>query len=136
MEPKKTILAGFLAGVVISIISLTVSSLVQYLFQFNVLDLGGMRAKDDPVMLLFFLHPWVVGFAMAFVYSKLEKAISGDYIQKGLRFGLLIWLVSSIPSAFIVYSSMNYPIGFTVNSVLGTILYMTAAGIVIARTIS
>jgi hypothetical protein len=46
---------------------------------------------------------------------------------------LLGWVVYGIPSAFIVFSSMDYPIGFTVNSVIGSLLYMLGAGITITR---
>jgi hypothetical protein len=70
---------------------------------------------------------------MAIVYSKLGSAIKGTPMQKGVKFGLIMWLVSSLPSVFIVYTSMNYPIGFSLDSLLGSLIYMPLAGVVIAK---
>jgi hypothetical protein len=98
-----------------------------------VLNLGGMRsATTDPIMILFFVYPWVLAFAMTCVYLKIEGLLEGDWMAKGKQFGCIIWVVAGIPSAFLVWSSMNYPIGFTINSLVGSLLYMIAGGIVIA----
>lgn len=131
MDIKKTIIAGIVAGIVIEIVSLISDFLVQVVWPYNVLELGGMRAMNDPILMLFFLHPWILGLALAIIYPHIK--LTGNYIQKGKKFGLLMWLVSSLPSAFIVYTSMNYPLGFIVNSVVGSFLYMLAAGIAIAK---
>ena len=45
-----------------------------------------------------------------------------------------MWIVVDITSAFLVFSSMDYPIGFTVNSVAGSLLDTLIAGIIIAKT--
>lgn len=133
MNWKKFILAGVIGGVVITAVSLIVGSIITFLFPYNVLELGGMRTVTDPVMMLFFLHPWVLSFAMALVYPYFSKVLEGNYLCKGKKFGVLVWAVASIPSAFLVYSSMDYPVGFTVNSVIGSLLYVLAAGITIAK---
>jgi hypothetical protein len=133
MDLKKFLISGFLAGIVIFVIWMVFGYLVQMVFPYDVTKLPGMRAETDPVMLLFFLNPWVYGFAMALFYPYFGESIMGDYIVKGRTFGGLVWLVSSIPSAFIVYTSMEYPIGFTINQVIGSLIYMIIAGIIIAK---
>lgn len=134
MDTKKFLISGFFAGLVIFFISLIFGFLVPIFLPYNVLELGGMRAATDPVMLLFFLHYWVYGFAMAFVYPHFSNAITkGTYIDKGKLFGFLMWLVATLPSAFVVYTSMDYPIGFTFSQLVGGLIYMLLAGIVIAK---
>jgi len=133
MNVKGVLLGGFLSGVVIFAVWMIVSVVVQVISPYDVLSLGGMRAKDDPIMLLFFLHPWVMGFAMAMVYSQVGKAFEGSVVQKGVRFGLVMWLLGGLPSAFVVFTSMNYPLAFTVSSVVSSLLHMPAAGVVIAK---
>ncbi|MDD5163100.1 MAG: hypothetical protein PHD95_02720 [Candidatus ainarchaeum sp.] len=129
----KIVLAGIAAGIAILIISMAFSYFFQAAFGFDVLSLGGMRAANDPIMALFFLHPFVISFVVAIFFEKTKKAFSGTATSQGLSLGLLAWLVSSIPSAFIVFSSMNYPIGFTLNSLIGPLVYMVIAGIIIAK---
>jgi len=129
---KKFLVSGIAAGIVILILWLVLSSVFATLFPYDVLTLAGMRQATDPVMLLFFLHPFVMGFGLAFVYLKLEKAIKGDAVTKGMSFGTLMWFVGGLPSAFSVFTSMNYPIGFTLDSLIGSAIEMLAAGITIA----
>lgn len=133
MKLKKVVLAGILAGIVICVVSLIVQMLVNLVLPYNVMELGGMRAVTDPIMLLFFVHPWVLGFAMAVVYGFLGSSLKGSWLCRGKHFGVLVWLVAALPSAFLVFTSMDYPLGFTVNSVIGSLLYVVAAGMVIAK---
>jgi len=132
MYGKKFLISGILAGIVIEVLSLIISTAMQALGNYNVLALGGMRTVNDPIMALFFLYPFVLGFAMTYVYSKMEKQFKGDYVKKGKTFGLITWILAGLPSAFLVWSSMNYPIGFTISSLIGSLIYMPCAGIVIA----
>ena len=112
---------------------MVVSTATQLLFDYNVLALAGMRSVNDPVSMLFFVYPFVVGLAMAILYDFTKKSFTGTAIRKGIVLGLLGWIVYGIPSAFIVFSSMDYPIGFTVNSVIGSLIYMLGAGTTITR---
>lgn len=133
LETKTIVISGIVAGIVILVLSMIVSTATQALFDYNVLTLAGMRSVNDPVSILFFLHPFVVGLAMAILYDFAKKSFTGTVIRKGIVLGLLGWIVYGIPSAFIVFSSMDYPIGFTVNSVIGSLVYMLGAGITITR---
>jgi hypothetical protein len=133
LETKTIVVSGIVAGIVVLALSMVVSTAIQTLFDYNVMTLAGMRSVNDPVSMLFFLHPFVVGLAMAVLYDFTKKSFTGTSIRKGIVLGLLGWLVYGIPSAFIVFSSMDYPIGFTVNSVIGSLVYMLGAGITITK---
>ena len=130
---KQVLISGVIVGFVIESVDIVFNWLIQFIWPYNVLELGGMRTLDDPVMFLFFVYPWVLGFALAYVFLYFEKTLEGDYIVKGLKFGFLMWVVISIPTAFLMFSSMNYPIGFTINSVVPPLVYMILSGIAIAK---
>ncbi len=133
MRWKQVVVGGIVSGIVILIIDLIFSWLTQTIWQYNVLELSGMRTIDDPVAVLFFAYPWVLGFALSIVYSHLGKALNGNSISKGLKFGFLMWIVVGFTSAFLVFSSMDYPIGFTMNSVISSLIYIPLASIVISK---
>jgi hypothetical protein len=133
MQIKKILVAGLVAGLAIFILSMAFSSLAQWIWDFDMMEIAGMRESDDPVMALFFVHPWVLGFAMAILYTYCGKALEGDFLSKGACFGFLMWIVVGIPSAFLVFTSMDYPVGFTVNSVIGTLIYLLVSGILISK---
>lgn len=134
MNAKKIIIGGIAAGIVIFVLSFGISYLCQYAFQYDVLTLGGMRPVTDPIAALFFVHPWVLGFAMAIAFEKTKAGLGKAGMNRGINFGLIVWLLAGLPSAFLVWSSMTYPPGFTVNSVVGTLIYMVAAGLVLEKT--
>jgi hypothetical protein len=133
MQLKKIIIPGIAAGIVMFIVTMAISAIMQALFQYNVLELAGMRTINDPIMILFFLYPFVLAFAMAIAYSSLQKSFDGSLANKGIKFGLLVWIIAGIPSAFLVFSSMSYPLGFTLNSIISTLLAMLAGALIIAR---
>jgi hypothetical protein len=133
LEVKAIIVSGLAAGIVVLALSTVISIGTQALLDYDVMALAGMRSVNDPISILFFLFPFVVGLAMAILYDYTRKSFSGTATRKGIVLGLLGWIVYGIPSAFIVFSSMNYPIGFTVNSVIGSLVYMLGAGITITQ---
>ena len=133
MKTKGILVSGLVSGLLIFAVGMIVQIAVQIVSPYDVLALGGMRSKEDPLMLLFFLYPWVIGFALAIAYSYLGKSLQGTAVHKGLTFGKLMWLVTSLPSAYIVYTSMNYPIAFTATSVVASLIYMPLVGILIAK---
>lgn len=133
LETRTIVVSGIVAGIVILVLSMIIGTATQALFNYNVLALPGMRSVNDPVTVLFFLHPFVVALALALLYDFAKKSFTGTAMQKGITLGLLGWIVYGVPSAFIVFSSMNYPTGFTINSVIGPLVYMLGAGITIGR---
>jgi len=134
MKWKQVFVGGIFSGIAIILIDMIFSWFTQTIWEYNVFELPGMRTIEDPVAILFFVYPWVLGFAMTYVYPYIGKVLEGDSIVKGWKFGLMMWVVVSITSAFLVFTSMNYPIGFTINSVVGPLIYMPVSGIVIAKT--
>jgi len=133
LDIKKIVVSGIAAGFVILVISTLISTATQALFNYNVLDLAGMRSVNDPISILFFLHPFVVALGLATLYDYARKSFTRSAMRNGIPLGLLGWVVYGIPSAFIVFSSMSYPIGFTVSSVVGSLVFMVCAGITITR---
>jgi len=76
MKGKQILIAGILAGVVIEVIALIFSEFAQWIWEYDMLELGGMRTADDPLMVLFFIHPWVLGFALAFAHPYFNRTLA------------------------------------------------------------
>ena len=130
---KNVLIPGIIAGIVILVVSTITSYFTQMLFSYNVLTLDGIRAVNDPIMMLFFLYPFVLGLAIAYLYDFAKTSFKGNALQKGVSLGFIAWIVSAIPSAFVVFTSMTYPMGFTVDMVIGSLISMLVAGLVIAK---
>ena len=132
MDYKKPVLAVLFGGLAIQIVSMATNWLINIVWPYDVAMLGGVRALTDPIMILFLLHPWVLAIAMLCIYQHV-KLSKGDYVKQGMEVGKLMWAVYALPSAFIVFTSMDYPFGFTVQSVIGSLLYFKAGGIALVK---
>lgn len=133
LDVKKMLIGGLAAGAAITIVQWIVYFAVLAVFPFDMMSLGGMRPVNDPLMILWFLHPFVLGLAMAAAFQKFKGSFAKTGWCRGKAFGIFAWLLVGLPSAFLVWTSMDYPIGFTVNSLLGTLLYLIAAGLVLEK---
>ena len=69
------------------------------LLPYSISDIPGMRPATDPVLILFFLSPFVVAFVAAILYDVIEPALT-------------------VPNQVIISSSMYYPEGFYLAHIL------------------
>ena len=130
---KRTLLAGLAAGLVILVLSFALEALIQLVFPYKWTELGSIRDLKDPLMTLFWLHPFVMGLVAAMVYDAVGQRFQGNWVEKGRKLGLLVWFIAAVPEAYIIYTSRVYPTGFYASLVVGYFVYYTAAGLVIAR---
>jgi len=129
---KKFIISGLVAGLVILILWNIVGALLGVLLGFNVASLPGLRSLGDPLLMLYYLYPFVFGFALAYAYPFVEGKLKGDMVAKGLNFGIFAFILNAIPSAYLNFTSMAYPFSFTAVSIIGPLVYLPAAGIAIS----
>lgn len=131
MELRKICISGIAAGAVLLIMSTIFSMLAAVIAPYDIFDLGGMRAANDPVMALFFLYPFIFALAAAVLFNEIERALEGDKVKRGIRFGLLLFVIFTIPNQFVIFSSMTYPPGFYIGNLLTGLVGFPVLGIVI-----
>lgn len=107
---KKIVIPGLLAAVLMTIVGMGIGMI----FNAAVPSLGEeymnpaiFRAWDEPLMQLFFVYPFILGFALAWVWDKVKGLIKGNMWKRGLVFGLVFFLIGSIPGMFISYSTFQ-----------------------------
>lgn len=71
----------------------------------------------------------MIGPAIIYPLIKLK----GNVTEKGLKFGALMWLVYSVPSSYIILTSMTYPIGFHFDALVVALVAWLLSGLVIAK---
>ncbi len=130
---KKFLVSGIISGFLILILMFAVNAIVAVALPFDAATLPGMRSMTDPLYILFFLYPFVLGFIFVFAYRYIQDNLIGGYLEKGKKFGAIMWIIVSVPSIFVVFTSMDYPIGFTVSQIVASLLYSLGAGMLIAR---
>ncbi|HCC60054.1 MAG: hypothetical protein A2402_01385 [Candidatus Staskawiczbacteria bacterium RIFOXYC1_FULL_37_43] len=135
MDVKKVIVSGLLAGLVIFIASMLASKIFGVIFPWLDAEYQNesiFRPWTDPLMLLYFAYPFLLGIILAWFWQK-TKSIFGENIKGGVNFGVVYWAITSIPGMFITYSSFQVSllmiISWSVAGLIGAVL----AGIVFVK---
>jgi hypothetical protein len=129
MEWKKFIISWVLGSVLLYITLFLVSAITMVIAPFNIFDVGGMRAATDPFMMLYYLYPVILSFITTFVFSVVRGSLQGSYVEKGSMFGLLMFLLLTVTSGFIIITTMQYPIGFYIDMILNGLISYPLLGI-------
>lgn len=132
METRKIIISGLAGGIILLVLQFAFSFIAAIIAPFDVLTLGGMRAVNDPIMALFFAEPFVLAFAGAIAFSVVRGSFPGPARRAGIRFGLMMVLLITIPNTFVIFTSMNYPPGFHIANILFGLVGFPIAGIIFA----
>ena len=108
MDLKKVVISGLPAGLVMYALA---SVMGAFTFQFA-LD-WGITSILKPLGEEFFLKGFVfylaVGFILAGAYNILSRAMPITGINKGLKFGVVLWVLSMIPGIGIVFFTLALP---------------------------
>ena len=70
---KKVVISGLVTGIVMLIVGLGMGPISNYLFPKVITEYQNpqlFRAWTDPIMSLYFLHPFLVGFILAWIWNK------------------------------------------------------------------
>jgi len=129
MDWKKFGLSWATGSVLLYITLFLVSAITMMIAPFNIFDVGGMRSATDPVMVLYYLYPVVLALITTFVFSLIRGSLHGSYIEKGLLFGMILFLLLTIVSGFIIFTSMQYPPGFYIDMILNGLISYPLLGI-------
>jgi hypothetical protein len=129
MEWKKFVLSWVLGSVLLYIMLFLISAITMAIAPFNIFDVGGMRTATDPLMILYFLYPVLLSLITTYVFSVVRGSLQGSYINKGLMFGFLLFLLLTVSSGFIIITTMQYPPGFYIDMILNGLVSYPLLGI-------
>lgn len=132
---KKIILPGLLIGLISFMASMVVSQIFKIVFPSigaEYQNLALFRAQSDPLMMLFFLHPFLVGIILAWFWSK-AKNMFGEDMKGGIMFGLTYWVIATIPGMFATYSSMPYSLAIVTSWLISGLVTAIIGGIILVK---
>ena len=125
------------AGISASVIRYVINSGFGYYFQ-DLYDLtsGLWRAMPTPSwMQNVIISTALIAFLTVFVYAIVNKALGkkAEISKKGLKFGLLVWLIRDVPGSILTYVFMPVPVILIGTWLLSGIFISLINGLVIAK---
>jgi hypothetical protein len=93
------------------------------------------RPWSDPLMMAYFLHPFILGVALAYFWSLFGKEIKGKVIsEKAFSFAKLYFIIATIPGMFISLTSFKVSFLMVASWTLAGFIQVFLAGYIIARS--
>jgi hypothetical protein len=137
---KKTLWIGLLGGMIM----LVAGMITGFIFQTLVPSLKTeyenpllFRPWSEPLMSLYFLHPFLLGLILAWIWDKLYSVspeVSGT--ARGIYFALTFWVASSLPGMLISYASFQLSFLMVANWTLSGLVELICLGILFGKTLS
>ena len=133
---KKIVLTGILAGLAMLIVAILVSQLFNLAFpslQAEYENANLFRPWSDPKMSIFFAYPFVLGIALAWLWNKIKSIFKEKSLWKrGFSFGLMYWIIASIPGMIITYSSFKLSLLIVLSWTIMGFIEAVCAGLICA----
>lgn len=136
---KNVIVAGLIAGFAMLILAMAVGMLMNAALPSVAKEYENtnlFRSWSDPIKSLYFLYPFFLGIALAWVWDKTKGVIGeGSIWLRGSRFARSFWIVSIIPGIVMSYSSFPVSLAMSLTWILSSLIQILCAGFIYARMI-
>lgn len=139
MNNMQILIKGLLAGAVILVVGMLLSPAFQALApglkaEYQNPDL--FRPWSDPIMSLYFVHPFLLGIILAWIWNKVSAVVvAKSELQRGLIFGAAVWAMSSLPGMLITYASFPLSVMMVTNWCISGLVEMLCVGVFFSKTI-
>lgn len=133
---KKLIIPSISSGISMLVVGLLISYLFNLIFPSLKSEYEGsyvIRSWKEPIMQLFFLSPFLLGFLLSYIWDKAKELfIEETYIRKAISYGLLYWAVT-IPGMVLTFSTFRISLLMVASWSVITLFQSLAAGFVNAK---
>lgn len=120
---------GLISGVGILVLGMVINWVVGFVLPQISLEytkIGMFRPWTDPLMMLYFLYPFVLGFVSFYLWQKLNKPKAFDLAK-------LYFIIATIPGMFITYSSFQISLLMVMLWAITGFLEVYLAGIIFTK---
>jgi membrane protease YdiL (CAAX protease family) len=133
---KNIIGLGLLAGVFMLIATTLLSMGLHSIFPSLQVEMANQhvyRPMNSPLMTIFYLYPFILGIALAWVWERVKKEFKGKLFKRAVCFGLAYLLVVGLPGMFITYTSMQVSLLMISSWLLGGFVNGIVSGLTFAK---
>jgi hypothetical protein len=131
---KKVLASGLIAGIILFIVSYGGLFLaIRFFPELFVEYSNPLFSSDGSRDLLFYLHAFIISFALLWFWERFKGLFKGSFFVRGLEFGSVYALVALLPVMWISFSSLDISVTMVVSWFVYGFFQAVVAGIVFAR---
>lgn len=128
---KKIIFPGLVAGVVLLILSIL--GLYINIWFFPDLAMQYFQPtfnEQSSRIMLYFIHPFIIAMALSWFWNRTKSKLTGSFISRGIEFGIIYSLMATLPSMWLVFSSITVSLTMVITWFVLGVLQAIVAGLV------
>jgi hypothetical protein len=131
---KKILISGLIAGAILFILSygglfLAVRFFPSLFVEYNNPLFNSAGSRD----ILFYMHAFIISFALSWFWDRFKGLFKGQFILRGLEFGLVYSIIALLPVMWISFSALDITVSMVVSWFVYGLVQAIIAGIVFAR---
>ena len=131
---RKTLYSGLIAGTILFILSygglyLAIQFVPALFVEYN----NPLFNSDGSRDFLFYLHAFIISFALAWFWDRFKALFQGSFILRGLEFGLVYAIVAMLPVMWITFSALDITVLMVTSWFIYGFVQAVIAGLVFAR---
>jgi hypothetical protein len=131
---NKIFKTGLIAGIALFIFSygglfLAIKFLPELFVTYN----NPLFESDGSRDLLFYLHAFIISFALAWFWERFKSLFKGSSLLRGLEFGMVYALVALLPVMWITFSSLDITVVMVASWFFYGLVQAIVAGIIFAK---
>ena len=131
---KKIIISGIVAGCILLIISLIGLQLTLALFPGIAIEYFSPAFDIESGKITFYyLHPFVIGLALSWFWSRFKGVLTGGFLTRGVEFGLIYVLIATVPMMWLIYATMNVSLAIVATWFVLALVQGVIAGLVFEK---
>ena len=136
VDCKKVVISGLAAGLVMLVLGwFVMMPLMEMIFPglMSEYENGVFRPLNDPLMSYMFIHPFVIGLVMAYVFQVFKPFPKKKFVGRGIHYGFMFWLLVTVPGMLVTLSSFVVSVDMVLSWTVEFLIEMPIAGIIIAK---
>ena len=131
---KKILITGLIAGCILFILSYGGLYLGVRYFPGLFVDYDNPLFNSDGSRdILFYLHAFIISFALSWFWARFKTMFKGTLIMRGLEFGVVYAIIALLPVMWISFSSLDITVIMVISWLLYGLAQAIIAGLVFAK---
>lgn len=131
---KKILYSGLIAGITLFIISygglfLAIKFVPELFVSYN----NPLFNSDGSRDILFYLHAFIISFALAWFWDRFKSLFSGNFVLRGLEFGFVYAIVALLPVMWITFSALDITVTMVLSWFVYGFMQAVVAGLLFAK---
>lgn len=130
---KKILVPGLIAGVLMLLFSYLALWITVKFFPWIAEEYyNPMFSFEGDKAAMFFIHPFILSFALAFFWDRFKGLFHGSFWWRGIELGVVYGLVATLPSTWMTFSAISVSLQIVLTWFAFGVLQAIVAGLVFA----